>query len=837
MKNYLEPILTHDFREISESFSRLHPVAITDPESIRRLLEQILRDRIELNRGMNRKILPEIAEIQSIDRNSLLLRTNNFAGDARHRIFLNFAIDSTPYFFSSMFVEKCEPNTVRIEIPAVIYQSERRDRHRSAPREGESRWVAVCADENSEEHCEIVDATTQGLGLEITRRTGEALGSYCKVRYLDGDRKGQVLFGEVRRLVEIPNKAGLVRVGLDVSSTKRSTGLAINSLDSENSADRLFTLNQRWRIFSAAAKLASRKAIEKLARIPPKLPDIRVVEFFNDENEHISAIIDSTGNTHGAPAVIIPPAWGKTKESLMPLSQTILSSFSNAGVPLSVVRFDGIRKRGESHNESKCNPGRSDHHRFTFSQGVRDIRTTIDFLESTPEFRPEKIVVVSFSAAAIETRRAVADDSRIDGWVSIVGASDLQSMMRVISGGIDFASGLEKGISFGMQEILGIEVDMDHAGLDAFRNNLVYLDDSRRDMGRITVPVTWIHGRYDAWMSKDRALDALSRGSIHNRKFVEVPTGHMLRTSREALETFQLVTREVSRMVLGYELKPTMPNLQDMENRGIAERGRLSREKITLHQFWRDYLLGRETDIGIELMTSIAPYKELMRIQARDLRLSGGDIVVDLGAGTGSFPQFAASNIIAEGAFRVIEVDFVREGFLRTRKRLLESNVAVPFDLQFLQSDLDLSDSEGCIPLVSSSVDAVIASLFISYVRNPEFVLNEVFRVLKPRGRLVISSLRRDADMSKLYIEGINELRTGLARERFGMSGEKEIETAARSYLNQASKLLDLEEEGEFRFWEINELVEVVKAAGFRQVESKRSMGSPPQAIVVSAIR
>jgi ubiquinone/menaquinone biosynthesis C-methylase UbiE len=290
-------------------------------------------------------------------------------------------------------------------------------------------------------------------------------------------------------------------------------------------------------------------------------------------------------------------------------------------------------------------------------------------------------------------------------------------------------------------------------------------------------------------------------------------------------------------MALGFELESAMPDLREMETRGAAERSRVRRDHVTLHQFWQDYLLGRNADIGIELMTSIAPYRDLMRIQSRELRLKSDDVVVDLGSGTGSFPEFVTSNEIADGPFRIIGVDFVREGFVRAKNRLKASNAALSFDLQFLQSNLDLRNSEACIPLASESADAVIGSLFISYVKYPEVILSEISRILKPGGRVVISSLRRDADMSKLYMEGIEELRSGLARERFGESGEREIEIAARSYLNQASKLLDLEEEGEFRFWDVGDLVEIVRAAGFRQVESASTLGSPPQAIVVSATR
>ena len=48
-------------------------------------------------------------------------------------------------------------------------------------------------------------------------------------------------------------------------------------------------------------------------------------------------------------------------------------------------------------------------------------------------------------------------------------------------------------------------------------------------------------------------------------------------------------------------------------------------------------------------------------------------------------------------------------------------------------SDLDLSRGRG-IPLATRIVDAVLASLVISYVANPERLLREIYRILKPAG-------------------------------------------------------------------------------------------------------
>jgi len=518
----------------------------------------------------------------------------------------------------------------------------------------------------------------------------------------------------------------------------------------------------------------------------------------------------------------------------MPLAVCMAESFEAARQPIVVIRFDGIRKRGESFNDPACRSPGKDHHRFTFSQGVKDIRATIDFLERSQEFTPRSVILVSFSASSIEARRAVAADKRISGWVSVVGSADLQSMMRVISGGVDYAGGLARGVRFGLQQILGVEVDMDHAGIDAFENKLVYLEDARRDMSQIQVPVTWIHGRYDAWMDPDRVRDALSRGDTSKRQFIEVPTGHTLKDSREALETFQLITREVSRMALGREVPAVIPDLRELELRRRAERQRLPDQCGDVRAFWQDYLVGPDGGLGIEMMNSISPYEELMAAQIEALELRAGWRILDLGSGTGALPLHLLRGDWP--SVEVYELDFVREGLVRARDRCHELDGESSRRVHCVECNLD-PRRRPHVPIATGTMDAVLGSLFLSYVEHPGPALLEAHRVLKPGGRLVVSSLCRDPDMSKLYMDGIAELRKGRARELLGDGAETRIDEAAQAYLNQAARLLDLEEQGRFRFYDPTELEKLVRRAGFRRVRSARSLGDPPQAAIVTAER
>jgi ubiquinone/menaquinone biosynthesis C-methylase UbiE/dienelactone hydrolase len=516
-----------------------------------------------------------------------------------------------------------------------------------------------------------------------------------------------------------------------------------------------------------------------------------------------------------------------------------VETFRAANHPVVVLRFDGIRKRGESHNDPDCFESGAEHHHFTFSQGVRDISATLDFLERSTEFAPSKTILVTFSAASIDGRAALADEppGRIAGWVSVVGAPDLQSAMRVISGGLDYVGGVERGVSFGFQEILGVEVDIDLAGKDAIAHKLGFLEDARRDLAQISQPITWLHGAHDAWMDLDRVKDILTRGDASRRQLIVIPTGHQLKSSRQALEVFQSISAEIGRMALGVELRPELPNFADLDSRQTAERTRRPAVKTNLRDFWRDYLVGRDGVLGIELMTNASNFQSLMEAQIEALRVDEGNMILDVGAGTGAFPTQIADRGDCPVPLEIVELDFVKDGLRRTRRRLEERVLPKGLSVQYLVANLDVPEGFSSIPLESRSCDRVLASLLLSYVNDPFELLREIHRVLRPGARLVTSVMQKDADISKIYMEGVDELRSGLARKRFGAEGAEQVAKSARTFLNDAARLLDLEEQGAFQFWEPDELAALIRGAGFSNLEICSAFGVPPQAVMVVADR
>jgi ubiquinone/menaquinone biosynthesis C-methylase UbiE len=222
-------------------------------------------------------------------------------------------------------------------------------------------------------------------------------------------------------------------------------------------------------------------------------------------------------------------------------------------------------------------------------------------------------------------------------------------------------------------------------------------------------------------------------------------------------------------------------------------------------------------------------YAELMHTQIEALKLGVNDRVVDLGSGTGAFPYYLHENSKAPKQVLVVECDFVKGALTRAQER-----IGHHASMSFVETDLGLGQRASNFPFQSGSVQGLIASLFLSYVQDPATLLPEMYRIVAPGGRVVVSSLRRDADMSKLFVDAIPHLREKWSRDLATWAGGVPFETAIRAYLNEASRLLDFEESGQFTFWDGTQLERMLRRAGFIEIEVNEAFGSPPQAIVVS---
>jgi ubiquinone/menaquinone biosynthesis C-methylase UbiE len=139
------------------------------------------------------------------------------------------------------------------------------------------------------------------------------------------------------------------------------------------------------------------------------------------------------------------------------------------------------------------------------------------------------------------------------------------------------------------------------------------------------------------------------------------------------------------------------------------------------------------------------------------------------------------------------------------------------------------------LPFRSASFDKILMSLVLSYIFNPVETLREVRRVIAPGGRLVLSTMRPDADASGLFTRLVEKIERTPA-EDFPVHKPKAILLESiRSFLNDAQALVELEEAGTFDFFDPDALNDVLEEAGWEAVQNIHSFGHPPQGYVVIA--
>ncbi|MEW6609121.1 MAG: arsenite methyltransferase [bacterium] len=124
--------------------------------------------------------------------------------------------------------------------------------------------------------------------------------------------------------------------------------------------------------------------------------------------------------------------------------------------------------------------------------------------------------------------------------------------------------------------------------------------------------------------------------------------------------------------------------------------------------------------------------------------LKEGEVVLDLGCGAGFDCFLSASKVGANG--KVIGVDMTHEMIEKARDNAKKNGIS---NVEFRLGEIEN------LPVADNSVDVVISNCVINLSADKPKVFQEVYRVLKPGGRIAVSDIALLKELPKKIQESI----------------------------------------------------------------------------------
>ncbi len=495
--------------------------------------------------------------------------------------------------------------------------------------------------------------------------------------------------------------------------------------------------------------------------------------------------------------VVIAPGYGETKRDYL----TLAYYFASNG--FHVIRYDHTNHVGESDG---------DHHDISLTSMKEDFQAVTHYVGTQWPTKP--IVGVAASLASRIVIKAEADCSSVSLFISLMGIVDVQESLAMVHQEDLFAGYLE-GHFPESANILGFNVG--NAFLqDALENDFSTLESTLRDIASLSTQVLLVSAGKDAWVDQ-QAVQTVSRAlgsslvhnlivpeSLHrlqeNPKTAQATYRHVIQQCHHHLDIVAAdgVVQDPNRLILGRQKRKEKINQQQSF---VTEMG---------VSFWEDYL-GHFRWIG-----KCPDYVKLLDHAFHALGpMTPGQYILDAGCGNGNAGLFLLHELEAvkngqqpSGGrpLQYIGVDLVPEALEKAKTHMTHTLEQIERSHPTFSKSLQMSwaqvDLQHTLPFADNQFDKIVSNLVLGYVKNPQIALQELYRVLAPGGRMVLSNLKPNGDFSAIYQNLI---------ESAGQPAQRE---EARRLLHNYGKIRQAEKEDQFRFFDKSEWHAILHAFG-----------------------
>ncbi|HEY3197364.1 MAG TPA: PilZ domain-containing protein [Nitrospirales bacterium] len=544
------------------------------------------------------------------------------------------------------------------------------------------------------------------------------------------------------------------------------------------------------------------------------------VEFKNEPGQRIAGYLHNPNRAlPGSPVVIISPGYGESKRAYVALG------FYLAGNGFHVLRYDHCNHIGESDGEST---------KTTLSGFQRDLHAALTFAKKTlPESR---IAVIASGLAGRVALKTAGSDPRIDLLLILSGVLDLQSACLSIHQEdliVSFLRGSRRGVS----KLMGLEIDIDEFLEDAIKGGYADLRTTLRDAREIHVPVMFFATPEEASGPLSTVNEVLAAiGPEELSKVFPIPQA--LEQLHEDPRKEWAMFRQLVSCCMAHFSPAGHRNLVEPSQVEIGRQNRLERQQAKTHP-------PMDTPAGLKLgpayldhfhcLSNIPEYWQLLDQILRHLgTMKTGATILDAGCGPGNLGTCMLLDDLyhRRGAFHSaserrhyvgMETDqsalsLARRHFSHlSQDSLLLGNQQGPPKIQMSLTRGDLTRP---LPFRDHQFDRVICNLVLGYLEDPTFSLQELVRVLAPGGRILVTSLKPDADLIEIYRTFM--LRTDLPEEV----------DQAEHLLNTACKIKQAENDGVFRSFHPHELAMLLLMSGAAEPRISSTFGEQAYLVV-----